>query len=60
MIVVKYEAIFHELDGHATSILDTKYKIVHSFVRGLGLFFYMSTQILVSMGRSFAEVYHHV
>ncbi|KAF3613820.1 Serpin-ZX [Capsicum annuum] len=59
MTVAEYEAHFHKLARHATSILDTEYERVRCFVRGLRLPIRMATQSLVTAGRTFIEVANH-
>lgn len=43
MIVAEYKAHFQELFRHVTSILDSEYKRVYCFVRGLRLPIWMAT-----------------
>lgn len=59
MIVVEYEAYSYKLARYATSILDTEYARVCSFVRRLRLPIRMSNQSLVIVGRSFGKVSDH-
>lgn len=51
MTVVEYEALFHKLDRHATSVLTIKNERVPCFVGELRLFLCMSTKSMVVMGR---------
>lgn len=59
MTLVEYEAYFHELVRHVTSILGIKYERVCCFLKGLRLLHCMSTQSIVVVGRYFDEVSDH-
>lgn len=59
MVVVEYEAGFHELSRHATMILPTKYEGIQFFVRGLGLPLCMATQSVVASGKSFMDSFNY-
>lgn len=56
MKVLEYEASFHKLPIHATTILPTEYEWIWYFVRGLRLSLCMATQSLVVIGKFFVEV----
>lgn len=55
-IIAEYEAHVYELSRNTTFVLDIEYERVCCFIKGLRLPIRMSTQSLVTTGRSFTEV----
>lgn len=51
--------ILHKFSMHTTSILGIEYERVRCFVRGLILPIQITTQSLVSIGRSLSEILNH-